>query len=234
MLILALDTSGKIASAALCRDGVIVAEETRDGGFEHSRTILPVCEALLARCGASPRDVDVFAATAGPGSFTGLRIGTAAVKGLAWAQGKPCAAVSTLESAAQAACAAQGVLCALVHARTDEFFWALFRFEEGRLLRLTPDAVASAADIVRALPCEAVQLCGDGADLFLRAADNDARLLPGTAVQSAASTALRAHALALAGGLCSCHDCNPVYLRVTQAERQKAEQQNAEKEGKAI
>lgn len=233
MLILALDTSGKVASAALCRDGAVIAEETRDSGFEHSRTILPVCEALLARCGVALRDVDVFAATAGPGSFTGLRIGTAAVKGFGWALQKPCAAISTLESAADAAQSACGTLCALVHARADEFFWALFSRAEDTLTRLTPDAVARQHDILHALPQEGITLCGDGADAFYCFAQTEgaqgALLTPSHTVQSAGSTARRAYALALQDALCSCHDCNPVYLRVTQAERQKAE-----KEGKTL
>ena len=81
MLILALDTSGKLASAALLRDGTLLGSETRDSMLDHSRTLLPMCSDLLARYGLALADVDLFAAVTGPGSFTGVRIGCAAVKG---------------------------------------------------------------------------------------------------------------------------------------------------------
>ncbi len=103
MLILALDTTSRVASAALCRDGEIIGYGEKDSQMNHSRTILPVVQHLLEQNGLALSGVDVFAATVGPGSFTGVRIGVAAIKGYAMALNKPCAAVSTLASAAWAA-----------------------------------------------------------------------------------------------------------------------------------
>ena len=95
MLILALDTTSRVASAALCRDGEIIGYGEKDSQMNHSRTILPVVQHLLEQNGLALSGVDVFAATVGPGSFTGVRIGVAAIKGYAMALNKPCAAVST-------------------------------------------------------------------------------------------------------------------------------------------
>ena len=131
MLILALDTTSRVASAALCRDGEIIGYGEKDSQMNHSRTILPVVQHLLEQNGLALSGVDVFAATVGPGSFTGVRIGVAAIKGYAMALNKPCAAVSTLESAAWAAKDKKGILCAGVQARQDEFFM-LFLKTTGR------------------------------------------------------------------------------------------------------
>ncbi len=91
MKILALDTSAAACSAARCRGGVLVARSWQNSGLTHSRTLLPMADSLLRNCGASLDEVDVIAVAAGPGSFTGLRIGVATAKGLAWPEDKPCA-----------------------------------------------------------------------------------------------------------------------------------------------
>ena len=96
MLILTLDTSGRVASASLCRDGQVIDSIERDSCMDHSRTILPVCEQMLRTQGISLSDIDVFAAVYGPGSYTGIRIGVSAVKGFAFAGDKPCVGVSAL------------------------------------------------------------------------------------------------------------------------------------------
>lgn len=100
MKILAVDSSAKIAAVAVCTEDRILAETTLDVGLTHSQTLMPVCAALLNNAHIDINEIDAFAAAAGPGSFTGLRIGISAVKGMALATGKPCYPVSTLEALA--------------------------------------------------------------------------------------------------------------------------------------
>ncbi len=226
MLILALDTTGRVASAALCRDGCVVAHCERDSMMDHSRTILPVCEEMLRGQGLALGDVDLFAATCGPGSYTGIRIGVAAVKGFAFGQDKPCAAVSTLESAAWADRAREGEKLAVVRARPGEYFAARFEQKGGEIRRLTDDGVLSEAQIAALLARGEARLCGSGARELQAALG-----LPQQAVgaeQSASSAALCAAGKARRGETVSCHDVRPSYLRPTQAERMK--QQKEEKD----
>ena len=96
MLILAFETSAKAASVALFQDGKLLGESYQNTGLTHSQTLMVMAEDMLKQCGFAAKDVTHVAVAAGPGSFTGVRIGVAAAKGLAWAAGKPCCGVSTL------------------------------------------------------------------------------------------------------------------------------------------
>ena len=98
MRILALETSAKAVSAAVTENGKVLCSGYQDTGLTHSRTLMPIVEAMLKNTGLTVQDCDAIAVAAGPGSFTGLRIGVAAAKGLAWAAQRPCAGVSTLEA----------------------------------------------------------------------------------------------------------------------------------------
>ncbi len=218
MLILALDTTGRVASAALCRDGEITAVCRRDSQMDHSRTILPVCRDMMRGAGVGFGDIDIFAAVCGPGSYTGIRIGVAAVKGFAFGQDKPCAAVSTLEAAAWADTESTGEKLAVVQARPQEYFAARFYWDGVAMARLTPDGVLSEGELLALLEeNRALRLCGDGAGELPR----DKRLHLPPAVQDAASAARCAYAKALAGQTVSCHELTPSYLRPTQAERMR-------------
>ena len=203
MLILALDTSGKMASCALLRDGVLLEAVAQDSMMDHSRLILPLCEQLLQKHGLTFADVDVYAAVVGPGSFTGVRIGTAAVKGFAWAQEKPCAGVSSLLAMA---CDSRedGILCCSLKARPGESFYALFQREQGFLIRLTDDAVGKDEEMEAAAAKQ-------GATIFLRDC------------QSASGAAKAAWMQAQSGKLQNCHEILPAYLRLSQAERLRKE-----------
>lgn len=225
MLILALDTAGRVASAALCRDGRVEAHCERDSMMDHSRTILPVCEQMLREQGLTLRDIDVFAAVCGPGSYTGIRIGVAAVKGFAFALERRCAAVSSLESAAWADRLHAGEKLAVLAARPGEYFAARFSQGEGAPVRLTPDAVMDLEQLRGAVLGGCARLCGSGARQACHALgiSPDAAGAEGTAQ----SAALCAFDKALHGQTLSCHELTPSYLRPTQAERMKME-----KEGK--
>jgi tRNA threonylcarbamoyladenosine biosynthesis protein TsaB len=205
MLILALDTSGRTASCALCRDGEIIEYAARDSMLDHSSTLLPLCEELLARHGLQAAAVDAFAAVRGPGSFTGIRIGAAAVKGLAFSLARPCAGISSMEAAAWSM-DGSGRVCARVTARADEYYWAMFE-KDGGVRRLTEDAVGSEAEIAAAMAAHGcTQVITDG--------------------QNARGAALAAYELSKNGILINCHELVPSYLRQSQAERMKKEKEN--------
>lgn len=132
MKILSFESSAVSASVALT-DGVrLIAQSFQNCGLTHSRTLLPMAESLLAGCGHGLQDVDAFAVAAGPGSFTGLRIGVATVKGLAYPSGKPCAGVSTLEAMARGLEGLSGPVCCVMDARGGQVYNALFCWEKWR------------------------------------------------------------------------------------------------------
>ena len=202
MLILCLDTIGREASAALFEDGTLLRLEKRDAMLDHSRTLLPLCKTLLESCGRSFGDIDLYAVMAGPGSFTGIRIGMAAVKGFALAQDKPCVGVSTLEAGAWG-WDGEGTCCVTLRARGEEVYYALFEKRGGTVTRLSEEAVAMLPDLKAKY----------SAHIFVPAEDT----------AHAGSAALCAWKRALAGQTDTCHDINPVYLKKTQAERMREE-----------
>jgi len=143
MKTLSIDTSGRTLSAALHDEDRLLGEITLASGRHHSETLLPAVEALTALTRVPLREVDLFACTVGPGSFTGLRIGAATVKGLAMAMGKPVRGVSTLAALALGAAATEGLLvCPLLDARRGQVYWGLYMNEGGRPKNLVPDGVS--------------------------------------------------------------------------------------------
>ena len=139
MKILALESSATACSVALCEDEALIAQSFQNNGLTHSRTLMPMAVSLLDNCGTALDAVELIAVAAGPGSFTGLRIGVAAAKGLAWPGNKPCAACSTLESMAWCLAHLDGEICAVMAARGNQVYNARFRAAGGRLERLCPD-----------------------------------------------------------------------------------------------
>ena len=148
MKILALESSATACSAALWGEEGLIAQSFQQSGLTHSRTLLPMVHDLLANCGEDQAGVDVIAVAAGPGSFTGLRIGVATAKGLAWGEDKDCAACSTLASMAWPLAFAEGsvIVCAM-DARRNQVYNALFLAKGEELERLTPDRAISLADL---------------------------------------------------------------------------------------
>ena len=225
MLILAFESSAKPASVALLRDGKLLSVYTQCSQLTHSRTLLPMAEDMLKNAELSLRDVDLFAVAHGPGSFTGVRIGVSAVKGLAWATEKPAVGVSTLEAMSWHGLAAgEGCLiCCAMDARRQQVYNALFEIRDGRPHRLTEDRAISVPDLIAELQsCGRTPfLVGDGAVLCKAAIDAaglPAALAPeNLRLQSAWGVAMaaREHEPASADLL------QPVYLRLSQAERER-------------
>ena len=165
MKILALESSAVSASVALTEDEKLVAQSFQNCGLTHSRTLLPMVENLLANCGVSLADVDAIAVAHGPGSFTGVRIGVATVKGLALGADKPCLGVSTLEAMAWGARALGGDLCCVMDARAGQVYNALFTVEDGSVRRLCDDRAIKLTELAEEIGEAPYFLVGDGADL---------------------------------------------------------------------
>ena len=226
MLILALESSAKAASAALMEDESLIAQYSQCSGLTHSRTLLPMVEDMLKNTEKKIADVDLIAVAHGPGSFTGIRIGVSTVKGLAWASDKKCVGVSTLEAMAWHGVSAGGLICPVMDARRSQVYNALFETDgDGRPVRLTEDRAVSLAELAGELKdyeC-APLLVGDGAKLTYDYLTNE-----GTACRMAPANLLYQSAwgvgmAALGREAGSADDLLPVYLRLSQAERERQE-----------
>ena len=151
MLILAFETSAKAASAALLEDGKLLAESYQNTGLTHSQTLMVMAENLLHQCGKTVNDVNAVAVAAGPGSFTGVRIGVAAAKGFAWGREVPCYGISTLEAMALSLGEYQGYVCPVMDARRSQVYNALFYVNHGSLKRITEDRAIALAQLKQEL-----------------------------------------------------------------------------------
>lgn len=225
MNLLAVDTAGKTAGVALVRDGRLLYECYLDAGMTHSETLLPLIDTCLRLCGLTPADIDLYGVNAGPGSFTGLRIGLAAVKGLAFPRNTPCAPVSTLEALAAAHTGAGTVLCALDARRAQVYSAAFDLATHARLLDDDARAVADLASFVENCK-KPLFFVGDGASLCYNKYSEIPGVLavPGTLIQGrAAAVALVAQRMAEAGQAVPPAALLPDYHRLSQAERERAE-----------
>ncbi len=232
MMILALESSATACSVALTRDGNVVAQAFQHSGLTHSRTLLPMVDNVLNSCGESMEHVDVVAVAAGPGSFTGLRIGVATAKGLAWPEDKDCAACSTLESMAWPLAHMKGklIVCAM-DARRSQVYNALFLATGDGLERLSEDRAISLADLaeeVKKYENEKI-VVGDGAKLCYNTLSEmglSLTLAPEhLRMQSGWGVARAAEELAKQGKLIKGEALNAVYHRLSQAERERMEKQ---------
>ena len=227
MLILALESSAKAASAAVARDGRLLDLEFSNDGLTHSVTLLPMAELALRKCGLTVRDVDAVAVSRGPGSFTGIRIGVSAAKGLCWGAEKPAIGVSTLEAMAWNAVdvSPESIVCCAMDARRAQVYNALFRIDGGKPLRLTEDRAVSLDALAEELrqTGKNIFVLGDGALLCYN------YLLERSLPVTLATENVR---LQNAWGVCRAaegmeprpaEELLPRYLRLSQAERERLE-----------
>lgn len=236
MLILSFESSAKAASVALVRDGALVSQYTQCSALTHSRTLLPMAEDLLKNAETTLDTVDVLAVAHGPGSFTGIRIGVSAVKGLAWAADKPSVGVSTLEAMAWHGLARGGYICCVMDARRSQVYNAIFEIRDGRPVRLTEDrpiALAELAGEVRALGAP-VFLVGDGTALTKKYFDEN-----GIASVAAPDNLVWQDAWGVAMAAQGKEPGNadallPVYLRLSQAERERQARLAAEAANESV
>ena len=230
MNILAIDTAGKTAAVAVMRDDTLLYEMASNTGLTHSETLLPMVDTALKACGLTPAQLDLYAVTNGPGSFTGLRIGLAAVKGLAFAANTPCAGLSTMAALAYGVCG-EGTVIGAQDARRGQVYWA--GFDLATHARLTPDA----AEPVTALETfvkeckKPLIFVGDGAALCYNTYKDQPGILPcpqPLRVLRGAGVALVGKAMWDAGTCVSPAELLPDYHRLSQVERERAEREAAQ------
>lgn len=225
MKILAIDSSAKAASVAITDGGRLISECYVNAALTHSRTLMPMIDNALKQAALKFGEVDALAVNVGPGSFTGIRIGIAAVKGLAMSTEKPCAGVSTLLSTAYNFTDDECILCAAMDARCNQVYTAIFECADGKILRLCEDKAISVSQLETELSAydgKRIVLAGDGAELcfnafggrienlHLAAENRRYQRAFGTAAAAENNNALFRPA----------SEILPVYLRLPQAERE--------------
>ena len=232
MKILAFETSAKAASVALMEKGKLLGEAYQNTGLTHSQTLMVMAEDLLKTCNLTAGDVDAVAVAAGPGSFTGVRIGVAAAKGFAWGAELPCYGVSTLEAMARNLGVWEGYVVPAMDARRSQVYTAIFHAEKGRLSRVEEDIAISLAELGEKIKNfeQPVFLVGDGALLCYNTLLEEVSglVLPPEhrMHQRAAGVALAAQAMADAGDPGNAAELTPNYLRLSQAERERLAREN--------
>lgn len=231
MLTLAFETSAKAGSVALHDGNTLLGESYQNTGLTHSQTLLQMAENLLKSCGYTPQQVQAVAVAAGPGSFTGVRIGVAAAKGFAWGNGIPCCGVSTLEAMALGLGAYQGYVVGVMDARRSQVYTATFHAQAGKLTRVAEDRAIALSALAEELKVyqESVFLVGDGSILCyntLKEQIPNLILPPEHRIhQRAAGVALAAQTLLSDSSACDGAALKPNYLRLSQAERERLEKE---------
>ena len=235
MLILAFETSAKSCSVAIHDGQKLLAESYQNSGLTHSQTLMVMAQDLLKVCGKTAGDVTHLAVAAGPGSFTGIRIGVAAAKGFAWGAEKPVCGVSTLESMAKSLGAWEGHVCCCMDARRNQVYNAIFLAEDGKLTRVCEDRAIALADLKIELEHidGPIYLVGDGAAL---AHKNLSAEIPELILSPEHRQHQRASGVALAaldaiarGETGDGAALQPNYLRLSQAERERMEKLQTQK-----
>ena len=229
MLILAFETTAKAGSVALLEDGKLLAESYQNTGLTHSQTLMVMAEDMLKQAGKAVADVTAVAVAEGPGSFTGVRIGVAAAKGFAWGGEIPCYGVSTLEAMAETLGVYEGHVCACMDARRNQVYNALFLVNGGKLERVSEDRAIALAELKSDLEHidGPIFLVGDGAALThktLKDVVPELVLPPEHRMhQRAGGVAIVAARKIAAGEPGDANALTPNYLRLSQAERERAE-----------
>ena len=235
MLTLAFESSAKAASVALCDGETLIAQTTQNCGLTHSVTLLPMAESLLKNCGYKLGDVELFAVAHGHGSFTGIRIGVSAVKGLAWGADKAAVGVSTLEAMAWNGLAyGEGAgLCCVMDARRNQVYNGLFEVKEGKPVRISPDRPIGVEELAKEVTAlnQSVVLIGDGwavTEKFFKAAGVPCTVAPDPIrLQNAYGVAMAAAHPAPGRA----DDVVHVYLPLRQAARDRLERIKAPQQG---
>lgn len=224
MKILSIECSATPCSVAISEDGKILASAFTNVKLTHSQTLMPMVESVLKSSLLSIKDIDAFAVSNGPGSFTGVRIGISAIKGLAQARKLPCIGVSTLEAMAYNYSDTDAVICAVMDARCNQVYNAVFENNKGKPVRLCDDRALAIEDLIPEIEKlteqkKAIYIVGDGAELFYPAvkhlnsvflADEHRRFQNAVGVSAAAQK----------GEFVTALELQPKYLRLPQAERE--------------
>lgn len=235
MKILAIDSSGLVASVAIVEDDSLIAEYTIDYKKTHSQTLLPMLDEVKKMVELDINTIDIIAVSKGPGSFTGLRIGSATAKGIAQAINKPIAEVETVDAMAYQLIGFDGIICPIMDARRNQVYTGFYSFESDyencesghRFVVNKPQFVADMHDVIQELNAigKPVMFLGDGVPVQKECIKNEMKVSFGFAPancnrQHASTVALLAAEYAKEGKLVSAAEHKPEYLRLSQAERE--------------
>lgn len=230
MKILALDSSGLVASVAIVEDENLIAEYTVNYKKTHSQTLLPMLDEIVKMTDTDLSEIDAIAVAKGPGSFTGLRIGSATVKGLGLSLNKPVIGIPTVEGLAMNLYGCDALVCPLMDARRNQVYTGIYRFRQGEMEVVKEQAAIGVEDVIHALNLigEKVVFLGDGVPVY-RGMIEDGMEVPYTFApahvnkQRAAAIAVRALEYWKQGVYESADTFEPEYLRLSQAERERLE-----------
>ena len=228
MKILALDTSGLAASAAITDNGKLLAESVLNYKLTHSQTVMPLIDAVCKATETELSTIDCIACTCGPGSFTGLRIGAATAKGLALGLGKKIIPVPTLDALAYNIFGTENIVCPIMDARRSQVYSAFFTWDKGTLVRLS-DYMAESIDFITEKALEfgkKVVFLGDGVAVHRAKLVCHSEFViapPSLMVQRASAAADAAEAMYGGGKAVNGSDFEIMYLRKSQAEREREE-----------
>lgn len=227
MKILSCECSAKSASCAIIEEGKILASSFVNVPLTHSQTLMPMINSMLISSKVDISDIGAFAISAGPGSFTGVRIGISAVKGMVLAKNTPCISVSTLEAIAYNFLGFDALVCAVMDARCNQVYTALFRVKNGKVKRLCEDKAVSVTDLAKEIKKSRVKcpiiIAGDGANIFFAAVCDKTGVVlaqEDNLYQKATGVALCAENKYKKGQSVSPEQLLPVYLRLPQAQRE--------------
>lgn len=235
MKILAFDSTATAASVAICDEGKVVTEFFVNAGLTHSRTLVPMLDAALKNTDSNLKNIDALAISNGPGSFTGVRIGVAVAKGIAFTENLPCIEVSTLESMAYNLTLADCIVCAVMDARCAQVYNGIFEIKYGEVHRLCDDRALAISDLKAELTekyaGKRIILVGDGAELCFKEfidtalsielAPDALRFQKASSVAAAALDKLNKGEKAK-----NASELLPAYLRLSQAERELKKKEN--------
>ena len=234
MNILAIDSSGLTASVAVLSGDVIRAEFSVCNKLTHSETLMPMTDQVIKASGLALCEMDAIAVAAGPGSFTGLRIGSATAKGLAEGIGKPVIEVPTVNALAQNMAGFAGNIVPLMDARRNETYTGIFTFDRAKLIVLREQCAVPLGDILEEVNSrgEETVFLGDGLSVFAEQIEKEC-VVPyifapvSLRLQRASSVAVLAERYHKEGRYVSASEHKPIYLRVSQAEREAAKAREA-------
>lgn len=233
MKILGIETSSNVASVAYVNDDVLVSEITLNNKLTHSQTLMPMLDQMCGLCGLELEEVDAIAIASGPGSFTGLRIGAATVKGLALGLDKPIIPVPTLDAMAYNIAHSASIICPIMDARRQQVYTAIYRMEDGKLVKETEDLNISIDELIQELKNwedTEIIFVGDGIPVHM---DKLKEELDHIAFADSHLNRQRGSAVAALGkvyykkGIVEDHrHFAPTYVRVAQAQREYEERTN--------
>lgn len=236
MKVLGIDSSGLVASVAVAEDEILLAEYTVNYKKTHSQTLLPMLDEIAKMTELELSTIDVIAVAAGPGSFTGLRIGSATAKGLGLALKKPLVSVPTVAALAYNLWGSEALICPLMDARRNQVYTGVYRFENGKLITVQEQMAVAVTEIAERLNAldEKVIFLGDGVPVYREILEETVKVPFSFAPahmnkQRAGSVAVLGMELAKEGKTETADAHQPDYLRLSQAERERAQKEAAKR-----